>query len=67
MGTVYNKKELEMLMQMHVDDEETNLTIRDQEIFRGILSMADHCVRDIMTHLDDCYMIEVSTQLTFDR
>lgn len=67
MGTVYNKKELEMLMQMHVDDEETNLTIRDQEIFRGMLSMADHCVRDIMTHLDDCYMIEVSTKLTFDK
>ena len=67
MGTVYNKKELEMLMQMHVDDEETPLTIRDQEIFRGMLSMSDHCVKDIMTRLEDCYMIEVGAQLTFDK
>jgi metal transporter CNNM len=67
MGTVYNKKELEMLMQMHVDDEETPLTIRDQEIFRGMLQLSDHCVKDIMTKLEDCYMIEVDAMLTFDK
>jgi metal transporter CNNM len=67
MGTVYNKKELEMLMQMHVDDEETPLTIRDQEIFRGMLQLSDQSVRDIMTKLEDCYMIEAGSQLTFDK
>ena len=66
MGVIYNKKELEMLMQMHVEDQETPLTIRDQEIFRGMLSMSDKGVQDIMTHVQDCYMLDSRTNLTFD-
>ena len=66
MGVIYNKKELEMLMLMHVEDNETPLTIRDQEIFRGMLSMSDKGVQDIMTHVQDCYMLDSRTNLTFD-
>lgn len=66
MGTTYNKKELSVLMEMHVNDGDTPLTVRDQRIFTGMMQMSELVVRNVMTPLVDVYMLEERDNLTFD-
>jgi metal transporter CNNM len=66
MGTIYSKKELSVLMEMHVRDQDTPLTVRDQEIFTGMMKMSELAVRNVMTPLCDVYMLEERGTLTFD-
>jgi metal transporter CNNM len=67
-GMVYNKQELKQLITLHYEDPEANkecgLTYDDQKIIQGAFEFKDKVVRDVMTHTDKVFMLEISSRLS---
>ena len=63
-GTVYNRERLIELMK--VTEQYNDLAKDEIKIVSGALVLKQKTVRDVMTQLDDCYMLPVDTLLNFD-
>jgi metal transporter CNNM len=61
MGTVYNRDRLRELIRV----TGTDLVKDEVEIIKGALELSKKTVKDIMTKIDDVYMIECSAVLDF--
>jgi metal transporter CNNM len=68
-GTVYSQKELERLIDLHYLDpdaqRESGLTITDHRLLLGALQYKHKTVHEIMTPLEDVFMLEKSVRLNF--
>ena len=63
-GTVYNKERLMELLK--VTDQYNDLEKDEVNIVTGALVLKQKMVKDVMTHLDDCYMLPIDTTLNFE-
>jgi len=63
-GTVYNRERLMELLR--VTDEYTDLEKTEVNMVTGALVLKQKTVIDVMTHLDDCYMLPIDTLLNFE-
>lgn len=63
-GTVYNKERLMELLK--VTDQYNDLEKDEVNIVTGALVLKQKCVKDIMTRLDDCYMLPLDSILDFE-
>ena len=63
-GTVYNRERLIELMK--VTEQYNDLAKDEIKIVSGALVLKQKTVRDVMTQLDDCYMLPVDTLLNFE-
>lgn len=64
MGQVYNKEKLQELIRMTADRR----VLHDNEanIISGALQLTNKSVEDVMTKIEDVYMLEVNTELDFE-
>jgi len=69
-GTMYNKQELKRLIELHTEHPaamlESGLTRDERNLLTGALEYAHKKVADVMTTIDNVYMVEASTKLDFD-
>jgi len=63
-GTVYNKERLMELLK--VTDQYNDLEKDEVNIVTGALVLKQKCVKDVMTRLDDCYMLPLESILDFE-
>lgn len=63
LGTVFNRKHLVEMLK--VQDELNDLDKEEVEIVTGALTYAERDVRDIMTVLEDVYMLPINSVLDF--
>ena len=63
-GTVYNRERLMELIK--VTDQYTDLEKDEVNIVTGALVLKRKSVKDVMTQLDDCYMLPIETVLDFE-
>jgi metal transporter CNNM len=63
-GTVYNRERLMELLR--VTNEYTDLEKTEMNMVTGALVLKQKSVKDVMTHLDDCYMLPIETLLNFE-
>jgi len=63
-GTVYNRERLMELLK--VTDQYTDLEKDEVKMVTGALVLKQKTVKDVMTHLDDCYMLPLDTLLNFE-
>ena len=63
-GTVYNKERLMELLK--VTDQYNDLEKDEVNIVTGALVLKTKLVKDVMTQLDDCYMLPIETILNFE-
>merc|ERR1719312_1784134 len=63
-GTVYNKERLMELLK--VTDQYNDLEKDEVNIVTGALVLKQKCVKDVMTKLDDCYMLPLESTLDFE-
>ena len=63
-GTVYNKERLMELLK--VTDQYNDLEKDEVNIVTGALVLKQKCVKDVMTRLDDCYMLPLESTLDFE-
>ena len=66
MGTSYNKRQLDALLEMQVKGEGA-LTQDDKQMLEGALTFAEKQVHTIMTPLSDIFSISITDVLHFDR
>lgn len=68
-GNVYSLEEIKRLLELHATDPdakaESGLNERDHQLLLGALEYKDKRVQDVMTSLDQCYMLEASERLSF--
>ena len=64
MGQVYSKEKLQELIRMTAD--RSVLQSDEANIISGALQLTNKTVEDIMTKIEDVYMLEVNTCLDFD-
>jgi len=69
LGTVYSQEELKKLIKIHVENPdaamESRLTHQDHQLITGALEYKMKRVKEVMTDLDKCFMMELNTRLTF--
>merc|ERR1719357_2104204 len=63
-GTVYNRERLVELLK--VTDQYTDFEKDEVKMVTGALVLKQKTVKDVMTHLDDCYMLPLDTLLNFE-
>ena len=63
-GTVYNRERLIELMK--VTEQYNGLEKKEINIVHGALVLKQKNVKDVMTPLDDCYMLPIETLLNFE-
>ena len=63
LGTIYNRKQL--LEMIKVTAEHNDLAGDEMNIITGVLNYKKKCVEEIMTKIDDCFMLELDTHLDF--
>jgi len=63
-GTVYNRERLIELMK--VTEQYNGLEKKEINIVHGALVLKQKNVKDVMTPLDDCYMLPIDTDLNFE-
>jgi len=63
-GTVYNRERLMELIK--VTDAYTDLEKDEVNIVTGALVLKRKTVKDVMTRIDDCYMLKLDTTLNFE-
>jgi len=63
-GTVYNRERLMELLK--VTDQYNDLEKDEVNIVTGALVLKQKCVKDVMTKLDDCYMLPINSILDFE-
>ncbi|GFS03289.1 metal transporter CNNM4-like [Elysia marginata] len=64
MGQVYSKEKLQELIRMTADRR--LLHHNEANIISGALQLTNKSVEDVMTPIDDVYMLQISTVLDFD-
>ncbi|BDA50022.1 Metal transporter CNNM4 [Coccomyxa sp. Obi] len=68
-GTVFSQQELKSLIDIHVHDPdaqaESGLTNADRLLLIGALEYKDKRVKDVMTALEHCFLLEVRSRLNF--
>ena len=64
MSTAYNRQQLDKLLEMHMADEA--ITTDDQHLLSSALHFSSKVVEEIMTPLEDVFMISVTDNLDFD-
>lgn len=68
-GNVYTVDEIKRLIELHATDNiytlESGLNASDHHLLVAALEYKDKRVSDVMTSLDQCYMLEVSERLNF--
>lgn len=68
-GNVYTVEEIKRLIELHATDNiytlESGLNASDHHLLVAALEYKDKRVSDVMTSLDQCYMLEVSERLNF--
>lgn len=64
-GTVYNRERLMELIK--VTDAYTDLEKDEVNIVTGALVLKRKSVKDVMTRIDDCYMLPLSAVLNFEQ
>ncbi|KAL2916255.1 hypothetical protein HK105_204346 [Polyrhizophydium stewartii] len=62
-GVVYRHAELKELVAMHGEDKSGPLTKDEVSVLRAVLELRDKSVRNIMTLLDDVFMLPLSAKL----
>lgn len=65
MGTAYNRKQLDALLQIHMNEEA--LDTDDQKMLCAALKFSEKSTGMIMTELKDVFMISVTDKLDFDN
>ena len=63
-GTVYNRERLMELLK--VTDQYNDLEKDEINIVTGALRLKQKSVKEVMTHLDDCYMLPIESSLNFE-
>ncbi|KAK6178074.1 hypothetical protein SNE40_012906 [Patella caerulea] len=63
-GQVYNKEKLQELIRMTADSKV--LQNDEANIIAGALQLANKVVTDVMTKIDDVYMLDINTTLDFE-
>ena len=63
-GTVYNRERLMELLR--VTDQYNDLEKDEINIVTGALRLKQKCVKEVMTYIDDCYMLPIETSLNFE-
>ena len=63
-GQVYDKEKLQELIRMTADHKV--LQNDEANIIAGALQLANKCVEDVMTKMDDVYMLDINTILDFE-
>ncbi len=68
-GNVYSIDEMKRLIELHATDmdmtQESGLNASDHLLLVAALEYKDKRVSDVMTSLDQCYMLDVEERLTF--
>lgn len=68
-GNVYSLEEIKRLLELHATDPhakaESGLNEDDHQLLMGALEYKTKKVKDVMTSLDQCYMLEISQRLDF--
>ena len=68
-GNVYSVDEMKRLIELHATDmemtQESGLNPSDHHMLVAALEYRDKRVSDVMTSLDQCYMLDVEERLTF--
>ncbi|KAK9814494.1 hypothetical protein WJX72_006765 [[Myrmecia] bisecta] len=68
-GNVYSQEELKRLIEIHVTDPdaqaESGLTSADQSLIIGAMEYKEKRVKDVMTSLEQCFMLDKSMRLNF--
>ncbi|WPT17810.1 Metal transporter CNNM2 [Picochlorum sp. SENEW3] len=68
-GNVYTVDEIKRLIELHATDPdakaESGLNESDHRLLVAALEYKDKRVKDVMTSLDQCYMLEASARLNF--
>lgn len=65
LGTVYDKKGLQMLVELHQADEMADLEHDEGMIMKGALNYSHATVADVMTPLNKVFALDISTKLSF--
>jgi len=63
-GTVYNKQRLMELLK--VTEQYNGLEKDEINIVTGALVLKQKCVKDVMTNIEDCYMLPIESILDFE-
>merc|ERR550534_3372947 len=63
-GTVYNKQRLMELLK--VTEQYNGLEKDEINIVTGALVLKQKCVKDVMTYIEDCYMLPIESILDFE-
>ena len=66
MGTIYTKKELAKLVELHAKADEADVTAADADRLKGALQFPSVKVGDIMTSHTGVYILDVNGTLGFD-
>ncbi|CAD7699841.1 unnamed protein product [Ostreobium quekettii] len=70
-GTIYSKDEIKRLIDIHAEDPEAQrecgLTTEDHKMLIGALELQGKTVRNVMTPLDQIYMLDKNTKLNFEK
>ena len=66
LGTIYNKKALKKLVQIHREQDVADLNRDEADIMSGALQFADKKVGEIMTPVEKCFMLDISQKLDFE-
>ena len=68
-GNIYSVEEMKRLIELHATDmemtQESGLNASDHHMLVAALEYKDKRVSDVMTSLDQCYMLDVEERLTF--
>lgn len=65
-GTIYSRKELKKLVEIHGGHHVSDLTTEDEAILTGALDFSTKKVSEVMTPLENVFMLEVDQCLNYD-
>eukprot|EP00668_Euglena_longa_P004283 GGOE01005020.1.p1 GENE.GGOE01005020.1~~GGOE01005020.1.p1 ORF type:complete len:535 (-),score=147.46 GGOE01005020.1:527-2110(-) len=67
MGQIYDRNELVQLLEMHAErTKETGIGRGETKLMKAAMEFSNATVQDIMTKIDDVYMLEADTRLDAD-
>lgn len=65
LGTIYNRTKL--LEMIKVTDPYNDLAKDEVDMIQGALELRTKTVKDVMTFIDDCYMVDINSILDFEK
>lgn len=66
LGTIYNRKGLRKLVEIHQKHQMAELRKEEADIMSGALDFAEKTVRDVFTPMGNCFVLDVSQKLDFE-